>query len=61
MARIKIEEVLDHLSVEMRKALEDAARNVMPNEQFDSRAFFEPSCAASAGNATPGSEFRTTT
>jgi hypothetical protein len=36
MARVKIEEVVDHLSSEMRKALEDAARETVQDDgSFD--------------------------
>lgn len=37
MAMIKIEDVLDHLSMEMRKALEAAISDVLPDAVVDSR------------------------
>lgn len=40
MAEIQVEEVIDHLSSEMRRALEDAAREVIPNAHVDSHALF---------------------
>jgi len=40
MARVKIEDVVDHLSSEMRRALEDAIREEIPNAEFDSYALF---------------------
>ncbi len=35
MARVKIEEVVDHLSSEMRRALEDAVRECAPDANID--------------------------
>ena len=40
MARVKIEEIIDHLSTEMRKALADAVNRTMPNPEFDERTLF---------------------
>lgn len=40
MARVKIEEVVDHLSSEIRKALSIAVNNVIPNAEFDERQLF---------------------
>ena len=40
MARVKIEEVVDHLSTEMRKALSIAVDNVIPNASFDEWQLF---------------------
>jgi hypothetical protein len=40
MARVKIEEIVDHLSSEMSRALEDAVDRTFPNEQFDRNALF---------------------
>ena len=40
MARVKIEEVVDHLSTEIRKALSIAVNNVIPNVSFDERQLF---------------------
>jgi len=40
MARVRIEEIVDHLSSEMRKALEDAVREVLSDDEFDSYELF---------------------
>jgi hypothetical protein len=40
MARVQIEEVVDHLSSEMRRALEDAVRECAPNASFDPHELF---------------------
>lgn len=40
MAKVRIEEVVDYLNSEMRRALEDAVREVMPNATFDSHELF---------------------
>lgn len=40
MARIRPEDIVDDLSSEMRRALEDAVREVLPNAEFDSYALF---------------------
>jgi hypothetical protein len=40
MARVKIEDVIDHLSSEMTKALEEAVENTLPDVEFDSRELF---------------------
>lgn len=40
MARVKIEEVIDHLSTDMRKALRQAIENTMPDAEFDDRELF---------------------
>jgi hypothetical protein len=40
MARIKIEEILDSLSSEITKALEDAVRQVLPEADVDRRNLF---------------------
>jgi len=40
MARVKIEDIVDHLSVEMQKALEEAVRKVLPDAEFDRRTLF---------------------
>ena len=40
MARIKIEEVIDHLSTEMRRALEDSVKEVSPGVNIDAYALF---------------------
>ena len=40
MARVKVEEVIDHLSIEMRKALKQAVENTIPDAEFDERELF---------------------
>jgi hypothetical protein len=40
MAKVKIEEIVDHLSSEMRRALEEALSTVMPNAAVDGHEFF---------------------
>ncbi len=40
MAKIKIEEVVDHLSSEFRKALEETIKEHFQNKDFDSREVF---------------------
>ncbi len=40
MARVKIEEIVDHLSSEMRRALEEAVRAQLPGAKFDSYQLF---------------------
>jgi hypothetical protein len=40
MAKVKIEEIVDHLDSEMRRALEDALREVAPGIEIDSYVFF---------------------
>lgn len=40
MARVKIEDVIDHLDTEFRGALIDALRQVSPNTQVDAYEFF---------------------
>ena len=40
MARVKIEEVIDHLSTEMRKSLRDSVNKVIPEVTFDERELF---------------------
>jgi hypothetical protein len=40
MAKVKVDEVVDHLSNEMRRALEDAVNEVIPGAQFDSNELF---------------------
>lgn len=41
MAKVKIEDVVDHLSHEMKKALEDAVNQTVPNAHFDRNALFK--------------------
>ena len=40
MARVQIEEIVDHLSTEMRKALKQAVENTIPGAEFDERELF---------------------
>ena len=40
MARVKIEEIIDHLSSELRKALEEAVRKEIPDAEFNQRQLF---------------------
>ncbi|RJE90709.1 hypothetical protein D3P07_00980 [Paenibacillus sp. 1011MAR3C5] len=40
MARIKMEEIVDHLSTEMRKALSEAVKSNIPGVQFDEYQLF---------------------
>lgn len=41
MARIRIEEIIEHLSSEMRKALEQAVSNVAPDTKIDAHALYK--------------------
>jgi hypothetical protein len=40
MARVKIEEIIDQLDSDLRKALRDAVRQVIPKVDFDGRRLF---------------------
>jgi hypothetical protein len=40
MAKIKVEEVLDHLDHDLRRALEATLKEHFPNQSFDTRAVF---------------------
>lgn len=40
MARVKIEDIIDHLSSEMRKSLRDSVNKVIPGVPFDERELF---------------------
>jgi hypothetical protein len=40
MAQIQPEEIVDHLRSEMRRALEEAVKEVIPNAVFDSHDLF---------------------
>jgi hypothetical protein len=40
MARVKIEEIVDHLSSDMRRALADAVQRACPGCDVDKRALF---------------------
>jgi dephospho-CoA kinase len=41
MAQVDIEEVIDHLSSEMRKALVIAVNDVIPDADYDERQLFK--------------------
>lgn len=41
MKQIKIESVIDHLSHDMKRALEDAVRRQVPGATFDRNALFK--------------------
>ena len=53
MARVKPEAIVDHLSSEFRRALEDAVKEVTPQANFDSSTLF--SAFRRGGSAAPGS------
>jgi len=40
MARVKIEDVIDHLELDMKRALEDAVRRMMPDANIDINRIF---------------------
>jgi hypothetical protein len=40
MAHVQIEQIVDHLSHEMRRALQDAIREALPNVRVDAHALF---------------------
>ena len=40
MAKVKVEEIIDHLDREMRKALEATLIEHFPNQDFDTRTVF---------------------
>jgi len=40
MAQVQIEEIVDHLSTEMKKALEDTLFRHFPDQSFDRNAVF---------------------
>lgn len=40
MAQVNIEEIVDHLSSEIRRALGDAVQEVLPNAQIDAHDLF---------------------
>ena len=46
MARIKVEEVLESLDHELRRALGDAVRQSIPNANFDERTLYKAFCKA---------------
>lgn len=40
MASVKMEEIVDHLSTEVRRALEDAVQQVAPSTRIDAHQLF---------------------
>ena len=40
MARVQMEEIVEHLRTEMRRALEDAVKQATPGAQFDSHDLY---------------------
>jgi len=40
VAEVEIEEIVDHLSNEMARALEQAVKEVLPDVEFDRRTLF---------------------
>ena len=40
MAKVKIEEIVDHLSSEIRRALSDAVKEISPNSNIDEQELF---------------------
>jgi hypothetical protein len=40
MARIQVENVIDHLSYEMKRALKDAVKKTIPNANFSDQQLF---------------------
>lgn len=40
MARVKIEEIIEDLSSEMKRALEDAVKRILPGAEFDRNQLF---------------------
>ena len=41
MAKVNIEEFIDHLDVEIRKALELTVREHFPNQEYNAKALFK--------------------
>ncbi|MXN31339.1 hypothetical protein [Delftia sp. CH05] len=41
MASVKMEEIVDHLSTEVRRALENSVRQVAPDARIDSYELFQ--------------------
>ncbi len=41
MARVKIEDLIDSLDHDVRRALEEAVKQVIPDAQFDTRTLFK--------------------
>jgi len=40
MATVKLEEIVDHLDTEVRRALEDSVHEILPNSNFDSHELY---------------------
>lgn len=40
MARVKIEEIIDHLDTDIRKALSEAVNRTIPDAEFNDRELF---------------------
>lgn len=40
MARVKIEQIIDHLDHDMKRALESAVERVLPDAEFDQNELF---------------------
>jgi len=40
MAKVKIEDVIDHLDTEIRRALEETIKSHFPNQNFNAREVF---------------------
>ena len=40
LARIKVEDIIDHLSSEIRQSLRESVNDVIPNATFDERELF---------------------
>lgn len=40
MAKVNIEEIIDHLSSEMRRSFRDSVNSVIPGATFDERKLF---------------------
>lgn len=40
MTRVKIEEILDHLSYDIKRALEDSVKEILPESEFDTDELF---------------------
>jgi hypothetical protein len=40
LAKVNIEEIIDHLSYDMRRALADAISETLPHAEFDEREVF---------------------
>lgn len=40
MARVKVEDIIDHLDADIRKALKQAVQKTMPDTEFNDRELF---------------------